>query len=164
MSNRTRDFSFFVFLNSWHKRTLFFPKRVPQACYCSTFFFLFWNVSSFFRKEFYWWLFTEKSLRVHFGSTVRLLRGGQTDIGADGRWTGGPCVTCDACRSVKMVTCQRLPGPCWPRGSCTAASAQLWGSHVWRSARSPRRYRSRSSWSAWSSAWRRWWIAGMETQ
>lgn len=30
----------------------------------------FFNVLLFFRKEFYWWLFTEKSLGVHFGSTV----------------------------------------------------------------------------------------------
>ena len=58
-----------------------------------------------------------------------------------------------------MITCRRHPVPCWRCGSCRAASERSWGSRGWGFVRSRRRSRCHSSWSGWSSAWRRWWIA-----
>ena len=58
-----------------------------------------------------------------------------------------------------MITCRRRPDPCWRCGSCRAESERFWGSRGWGFARSRPRSRCHSSWSGWSSAWRRWSIA-----
>lgn len=70
-----------------------------------------------------------------------------------------PCLSPRRQHSNMMITCRRHPVPCWRCGSCRAVSERSWGSRGWGFVRSLRRSRCHSSWSGWSSAWRRWWIA-----
>lgn len=165
-----------------------FKNTPPQRLlYCSTFPFFFFQISLFqtstylkklLRVSIVVWSDFE---RVHFGSKLSLcLRSGTLtarrtdgsnrtamifeDIKESCAHPAPPCLIPRRRHSHVTITCRKHPVPCWRCGSCRAVSELSWGSRGWGFVRSLRRSRCHSSWSEWSSAWRRWWIAVRKKQ